>query len=95
MTKLPVDTLIQWLEHYTDPFHDEHKAIRTILEQHRDSPSGWIPAALMETEKREAIRAFVERVEKRVYDSPTWNNAGDVLRAFQDELAALEKEATK
>jgi len=46
--------------------------------------------------KLEAIRAFVERVEKRLPDYDTGRGADAMLKAYRqavyDELAAMEKE---
>ena len=60
-------------------------AIRAILEQHRDA--GILNMAVSEFTKIEAIRAFVERVEKRPLSA-----ASDFQDGVYDELAAMESE---
>jgi methionyl-tRNA synthetase len=60
------------------------KAIRAILEQHRTAMLEWKrPTEL------EMIRAFVERVEKRIDNALPFTEFADLMR---DELAAMEAE---
>jgi len=74
------------------------KEVIAILEQHRDSSIDAIRAVISEERGRDllVIRAFVERVEKRVESYSPPEAARRWLRlyseAFKDELAKMEKE---
>ena len=92
MSELTINELLKWLvtQARTD---DPHViAIRAILEQVRASESMTETIAEWLVVKRglelEAIRAFVERVEKRPLSA-----AADFQDGVYDELAAMEREA--
>jgi len=72
------------------------EAIRAILEQHRALEKHYQQLervdSLMKESRIETIRAFVERVEKRVYGDPYLFERGRWQQGMQDELAAMEKE---
>jgi G3E family GTPase len=79
--------------------HDEaaeiREAIRAILEQHRESEVDRFKA-IVRLEEAAIIRAFVERVEKRIeqkYASWTGDHSQTAIEAMHDELAAMEKES--
>jgi len=124
MSEPTIDEMLEWLDgaqqawiHSTSA--PEIKAIRAILEQHRnaaiivdtdtfyamDDAAGNIyirtdnglepvvprrPPPVWPNEL-EAIRAFVERVEKRIGESYGFGIKGE-CQAMQDELAAMEKQ---
>lgn len=88
MSEPTIDEMLEFMNHMSFLRGNNAEianAIRAILEQHKrmqESPLGqdWLHAG---------IRAFVERVEKRIVDAPddfAW------LQAVKDELAAMEAE---
>ena len=88
MSEPTIDEMLMWL----DTVDIEGNvaiglAIRAILEQHRPDKD-WVTMTTerLRIEKREAIRAFVERVKKRYRNEGTMSG----LAAMLDELAALE-----
>ena len=92
-----IDKLLAWVESAYAPIPPDengsmHKAIRAILEQVRASEvlTGTIAEWLVEKRRieLEAIRAFVDRVEKRPLSA-----AADFQDGVYDELAAMSKEA--
>ena len=100
MPEPTIDEMLESLKYADDHYGvQNYLDIRAILEQHRDLRPVPIGAllALRENHKLEAIRAFVERVEKRLPDYDTGRTADAMLKAYRravyDELAAMEKEA--
>jgi hypothetical protein len=88
MIEPTIDELLDWLRFVDRELYEvgsfEAKAIRAILEKHRDG-NLWFPI--------DVVRAFVERVKARRYDL---NNTGDIqpwAHAVDAELAAMEQEA--
>jgi len=84
MTEPTIDEMLLWLDglnctaHNNQPFND---AVKAILERHAD---GYF--------ELEAIRAFVERVEKRA-NTNAYSSQFYWSQALREELAAMEKEA--
>jgi hypothetical protein len=91
MSEPTIDEMLKVLDSIPETYLNdkEIEAIRAILEQHRDlAKHGYTqiplePMALKGQIGLEAIRAFVERVEKR---PEHWK------AAIMNELAAMEKE---
>jgi len=106
MSKPTIDEMLaevsRWESFYTLKDFSDGKAlsqaIRAILEQHREQKDGLtqvLENAIKREAQIEAIRAFVERVEKR---SKEYAPKGYLSQqywhdAVVDELAAMEKEA--
>ena len=101
MSEPTIDEMLAWLDRFDWTGWNIPKAIRAILEQHRD-----LQAYVERVEKLwdehdqrelEAIRAFVERVEQQVESYSPPEAARRWLRlyseAFKDELAKMEREA--
>jgi hypothetical protein len=107
MTEPTIDDMLAWLDGANTPtdFYERsprlREAIRAILEGHRPPPPSLAEArrAFLIEERHEvglqAIRAFVERVEKRLPDYNTGKGADSWLKAYRvavmDELAEMEK----
>jgi hypothetical protein len=93
-----IDEMLEWYDEAIDTQRSGkpmYLAIRAILEQHRNrkpmnEPQLWSVQELRELADIElrAIRAFVERVEKRVT-----THGVNTHRAIRDELAAMSAEA--
>jgi len=98
MPEPTIDEMMRWVDiAYTqdDASADLRisEAIRAILEEHRDTPKNLenVLAGMLGREiQLEAIRAFVERVEKRFIAR---GSNVDFSAILLDELAAMEKEA--
>ena len=75
-------------EHYDGTLDRTSKAIRAILEQHRESEVNRFKA-IIRLEEDAIIRAFVERVNERYL---AWGEVGAYGDCVRDELAAMEKE---
>lgn len=103
MPEPTIDEMLEWVDFVAGETYegvpDEARAIRAILEQQRN-PVGMMSQREMDMHKREvelaAIRAFVDRVEKRLPEYTTGREADSWLRAYRqavyDELKAMEKE---
>jgi len=100
MAEPTIDDLLASLKYADDQYGvQNYLAIRAILEQHKSAEL--CADAILTKHRRvielEAIRAFVERVEKRLPDYDTGRTADAMLKAYRravyDELAAMEKEA--
>jgi hypothetical protein len=105
MSEPTIDEMLEWVDEawihgeVTGKIRVMVGAIRAILEQHRDGGDidvhslNRIPPkrtyAVVPRGELEAVRAFVERVDKRVHSSSCIND----WMAMQGELAAMEKEA--
>ena len=92
MSEPTIDEMLESLKYADDHYGvQNYLDIRAILEQHRHNEENAKRADLS------AIRAFVERVEKRLPDYDTGRTADAMLKAYRravyDELAAMEKEA--
>jgi len=101
MSEPTIDEMLEWLGRFSN-YQRMTIPIRAILEQHRlDNTeaeySGEVLAELTRLEELAAIRAFVERVEKRLPEYSSGRGADEWLknyhRAVKDELAEMEKEA--
>ena len=95
MTEPTIDEMLNWLKRFDYTAGHYPKAICAILEQHRESEVNRFKA-IIRLEEDAIIRAFVERVEKRVNDLIRADPLGSDVpyaKAIQDELAAMEKEA--
>jgi len=94
MSEPTIDEMLESLKYADDHYGvQNYLDIRAILEQHR-----YPACAPMEVgHELKSIRAFVERVEKRLPDYDTGRTADAMLKAYRravyDELAAMEKEA--
>ena len=106
MSEPTIDEMLAWLDRVTlYEIHSEPplKAIRAILQEHRPMERGkgllLMHPRDIEIGKLEAVRAFVERVEKRLPDYNTGKGADSWLKAYRlavhYELAAMEKEANE
>jgi hypothetical protein len=103
MTDPTIDQMLIWvsgLEHWNPDTLNDNKvmlrAIRAILEQHRDTSIDAIRAVISEERGRDllVIRAFVERVGVHYASDKLWGT-GEIetyLRLMREELAAMEKE---
>jgi hypothetical protein len=94
MSEPTIDEMLAWLtlaENFAAGKGEITKAIRAILERHK------FVTLFDDARQLEAIRAFVERVEKRLPDYNTGKGADSWLKAYRlavfDELAAIEKDA--
>jgi hypothetical protein len=100
MTEPTIDEMLEALNeadiHFMKLCHIQ--AIRAILEQHREideHDSKYAQATLDELDrlsKLHAIRAFVERVEKRVQQADLNGYDDAYAYAVEAELAAIEKD---
>ena len=95
MTEPTIDEMLAYLNRHTGEYgwDQVRAAIIAILEQHR-----YPACAPMEVgHELAAIRAFVERVEKRLPDYDTGRTADAMLKAYRravyDELEAMEEGA--
>ena len=94
MSEPTIDEMLESLKYADDHYGvQNYLDIRAILEQHR-----YPACAPMEVgHELKSIRAFVERVEKRLPDYDTGRTADAMLKAYRqavyDELAAMEKGA--
>jgi hypothetical protein len=102
MTEPTIDEMLEWVasavNHHDDKWMtaDMVHAIRAILEQHRrfNRVEPIIAQHLERSEhaiKLEAIRAFVERVERRAYLKHE-DKLSRIYDAMHEELAAMEKD---
>jgi len=93
MSEPTIDEMLESLKYADDHYGvQNYLDIRAILEQHR-----YPACAPMEVgHELKSIRAFVERVEKRLPDYDTGRTADAMLKAYRravyDELAAMEAE---
>ena len=98
MSEPTIDEMLEWIggvfnsTRSYDRDRAMREAVRAILEQHR-----YPACAPMEVgHELKSIRAFVERVEKRLPDYDTGRTADAMLKAYRravyDELAAMEAE---
>lgn len=102
MSEPTIDEMLAWLDSEVDSFstRDNYarnmQAIRAILEQHRYPFGVTNTLAFRREVALEAVRAFVERVEKRLPDYNTGKGADSWLKAYRlavfDELAKMEQE---
>jgi hypothetical protein len=93
MTEPSIDEMLIWvsgLEHWNPDTLNDNKvmlrAIRAILEQHRE-----VEALCNRNVQLEAIRAFVKRVERRIEERYGFGLKAE-CKTMREELAAMEKE---
>ena len=99
MAQMTIDELLEWFETFygaDDSEHDppEYKAIRAIIEDHRDCDIIQRIASIeiekeCERQKREAVRAYVERVYQRFNDGEDGSLMG-LLNAMAITLKETE-----
>ena len=103
MAEPTIDEILEWLDDQ-DAYAElpesrdrvMRKAIVAILERHKFVTT--FDDAQSKAVQLEAIRAFVERVEKQVVETRWyWDRGGDdaerAIGVMRDELAAMEKES--
>jgi hypothetical protein len=80
MTEPTIDEMLEWLGRFDYTAGHYPKAIRAILEQHRHYSEANTDLVI--------IRAFVERVEKRLPDYDTGRGAEAMLKAYRQAVYA-------